>query len=68
VPPQVCKSDCADTGPVERVMRQRVRSIKPRSSGRPDHSRAAAPATCGLAMLVPLNVAYPPPRTDERTP
>src|SRR5919206_3455529 len=31
-------------------------------------SSAIAPATCGDAMLVPLNTAYEPPGTDDATP
>src|SRR5262245_40142732 len=32
------------------------------------HQRVATPATCGVAMLVPLSVRRPPPAWAERTP
>src|SRR5690606_4095531 len=37
------------------------------SDGAADHISATAPATCGEAIDVPVNAAYPPPGTDERT-
>jgi hypothetical protein len=58
VPPHVCAGETVTDGFVERLSTQRVIPIKFLSCGLADQRRAAAPAVCGLAMLVPLKLPY----------
>src|SRR5574341_1563905 len=64
-PPQVCVVVC---GKAVRSISVSNLSTCPRSDGSTEINRAANPATCGAAMLVPLREPYPPPGKLELTP
>ena len=63
-PPEPETVDRASTHLDESIRRSLTWSAV--SSGATERTRAATPTTWGVAMDVPLYVAYPPPKTVER--